>query len=162
MRTICSFVLALYVIGCNQAIKPDEIPEGMAYIEGGTYMQGAVEKDQMAMGHENPPHKVKVSSFYIDIHEVTNAQYRAFVEATGYLTLAERPIVWEDLKKQLPKGTPSRLIHYFSPVHWSLKDRPQLFIICMIFRSGGSGELVRIGGIQRDQTVLLKVKKIIQ
>lgn len=124
MRTIYSFVLALYVIGCNQAIKPDEIPEGMAYIEGGTYMQGAVEKDLMAMGHENPPHKVKVSSFYIDIHEVTNAQYRAFVEATGYLTLAERPIVWEDLKKQLPKGTPKPADSLLQPGSLVFKRSP--------------------------------------
>jgi formylglycine-generating enzyme len=32
-----------------------------------------------------------VRAFSIDAHEVTNAQYAAFVEATGYVTIAERP-----------------------------------------------------------------------
>jgi formylglycine-generating enzyme len=106
MKTICSFFIALHLIGCNQAINSDEIPEGMVYIKGGSYQQGAVEKDPMAMSHEKPAHKVKVSSFFMDVHEVTNAQFKAFVEDTGYLTLAERPLDWEELKKQLPKGTP--------------------------------------------------------
>ncbi len=42
----------------------------------------------------------------MDEHEVTNAEFRTFVEATGYVTTAERPTEWEDLKKQLPPGTP--------------------------------------------------------
>jgi formylglycine-generating enzyme required for sulfatase activity len=37
---------------------------------------------------------------------VTNAQFAAFVEATNYVTVAERKINWEELKKQLPAGTP--------------------------------------------------------
>ena len=37
---------------------------------------------------------------------VTNAQFRRFVEATGYVTVAERKPDWEELKKQLPPGTP--------------------------------------------------------
>jgi formylglycine-generating enzyme required for sulfatase activity len=42
----------------------------------------------------------------MDATEVTNAQFGAFVEATGYVTVAERPIDWEQFKKQLPPGTP--------------------------------------------------------
>ncbi|MGC1885455.1 MAG: SUMF1/EgtB/PvdO family nonheme iron enzyme [Stellaceae bacterium] len=37
---------------------------------------------------------------------VTNAQFRRFVEATGYVTIAERKPDWEELKKQVPPGTP--------------------------------------------------------
>ena len=55
---------------------------------------------------ERPAHKVKVGAFEIARTEVTNAQFSAFVEATGYLTTAERPIDWEILKKQVPEGTP--------------------------------------------------------
>ena len=51
---------------------------------------------------EFPRHQVKVSAFYMDKHEVTNAEFRAFVKATGYITTAERKPDWEELKKQLP------------------------------------------------------------
>ena len=37
-------------------------------------------------------HTVKVDGFWIDQHEVTNAQFAKFVEATGYKTLAERGV----------------------------------------------------------------------
>jgi len=42
----------------------------------------------------------------MDEHDVTNAEFAKFVAATGYVTTAERPINWEDLKKELPPGTP--------------------------------------------------------
>ena len=38
--------------------------------------------------------------------EVTNAQFARFVAATGYVTTAERAPDWEELRKQLPPGTP--------------------------------------------------------
>ncbi|MGD2133844.1 MAG: formylglycine-generating enzyme family protein [Maricaulaceae bacterium] len=39
---------------------------------------------------EGPVTRIEVASFDIDVHEVTNAQFAAFVEATGYVTSAER------------------------------------------------------------------------
>jgi formylglycine-generating enzyme required for sulfatase activity len=42
----------------------------------------------------------------MDVHEVTNAQFAAFVEATGYVTTAEKAVDWEEIKKELPPGTP--------------------------------------------------------
>ena len=39
-----------------------------------------------------PVHTVTVNSFWMDEHEVTNAQFAAFVKATGYLTVAERKL----------------------------------------------------------------------
>ena len=56
--------------------------------------------------NEQPPHEVWVDGFWIDKHDVTNAEFRKFVEATGYKTTAERPIDWEELKKKVPPGTP--------------------------------------------------------
>jgi formylglycine-generating enzyme required for sulfatase activity len=49
---------------------------------------------------------VWVRGYWIDRTEVTNAQFAEFVKATGYRTVAERPVDWEELKKQVPPGTP--------------------------------------------------------
>ena len=81
-------------------------PEGMLWIPEGSFMQGAVPQDQMAMNHEKPQHPVTVDGFFMSITEVTNAEFSKFVEETGYVTVAEREIDWEDMKKQLPEGTP--------------------------------------------------------
>jgi formylglycine-generating enzyme len=76
----------------------------MVWIEGGTYQMGADNKQ--AADDEYPKHQVIVKGFYIDATEVTNAQFAAFVKATGYITTAERKPDWEELKKQVPPGTP--------------------------------------------------------
>jgi sulfatase modifying factor 1 len=55
---------------------------------------------------ERPAHRVRVSGFWIDRTDVTNAQFREFVKATGYVTTAERAPDWDEMKKQLPPGTP--------------------------------------------------------
>ena len=89
----------------RETIKSKKAPEGMVWIPGGEFMQGAVPNDNMAMFHEKPAHKVGVDGFYMDKHEVTNAQFAKFVEETGYVTVAERAVDWEVLKKQLPAGT---------------------------------------------------------
>lgn len=81
-------------------------PEGMVYIAGGEFYQGAVDHDTMAMNHERPRHQVKVNGFYMDVHEVTNDQFAKFVEETGYTTVAEREIDWQEMKMQLPPDTP--------------------------------------------------------
>jgi formylglycine-generating enzyme required for sulfatase activity len=81
-------------------------PEGMVWIPGGEFYQGAVPQDKMPMKHEKPQHPVRVDGFFMDITEVTNAQFSKFVEETGYVTVAEREIDWEEMKKQLPEGTP--------------------------------------------------------
>lgn len=56
--------------------------------------------------HERPAHTVRVKPFWIDETEVTNNQFDEFVQATGYITVAEKKPAWEELKKQLPPGTP--------------------------------------------------------
>ena len=87
-------------------IASKKAPEGMVYIPGGTFYQGAVDADTLAMNHEKPRHKVVIDGFFMDIHPVTNQQFNAFIDATGYITVAERKIDWEEMKKQLPPGTP--------------------------------------------------------
>lgn len=82
----------------------DTSTKGMVYIKGGTFMMGG--DNAQADKDEYPKHKVIVDGFYMDEHEVTNAQFKAFVDATGYITTAEQKPDWDELKKELPPGTP--------------------------------------------------------
>ncbi|MCK1513879.1 formylglycine-generating enzyme family protein [Bradyrhizobium sp. 190] len=60
----------------------------MKFIPAGTFAMGS-ERHQP---EERFTHVVRMEGFWIDRHEVTNAQFKKFVEATDYVTVAERPI----------------------------------------------------------------------
>lgn len=94
------------VAGADTAVRQaDSVShEGMVWIPGNTFGMGA--SDGEGRPDEYPQHTVTIDGFWIDATEVTNAQFRAFVEATGYVTTAEQKPDWEELKKQLPPGTP--------------------------------------------------------
>lgn len=79
-------------------------PEGMVLIPEGVFEMGG--NSAQAYKDEYPVHNVAISAFYLDKTEVTNRQFAAFAEATGYVTVAERNIDWEELKQQVPEGTP--------------------------------------------------------
>jgi len=79
-------------------------PAGMTWIPGGAFLMGGVGPE--ARSDEFPQHRVRVDGFFLGTHEVTNAEFARFVEATGYRTVAERAIDWEELKTQVPPGTP--------------------------------------------------------
>lgn len=108
--TLFLFSFFIFLSSCNKkrtehkknTITP---PKGMVWVEGKTFLQGAKSSDRFAMEREKPAHKVTVNGFFIDITEVTNEQFKKFVEATKYITVAERKIDWEVMKKQLPPGT---------------------------------------------------------
>ena len=61
---------------------------GMVHIRGARFNMGAVP----VRPEEGPAHSVRVAGFWIDPTDVTNAQFARFVTATGYRTLAERPL----------------------------------------------------------------------
>ncbi|GAA0541000.1 formylglycine-generating enzyme family protein [Chitinophaga japonensis] len=77
---------------------------GMVLVPGGTFEMGA--GDAQARPDEQPVHSVQVDSFLMDAHEVTNAEFAAFVAATGYVTTAEKPITMEEMMNALPPGSP--------------------------------------------------------
>ena len=83
---------------------PADAPPGMVWIAGGEFTMGSdlpgTKRD------EQPTHRVRIDGFWIDPQNVTNAEFRKFAEATGYKTTAERRVDWEELKKQVPPGTP--------------------------------------------------------
>ncbi|MEN8880235.1 MAG: formylglycine-generating enzyme family protein [Polaribacter sp.] len=96
-------------IGCKKELKNNpqiKTPKGMVWVAGKTFLQGAKASDTYAMPREKPAHQVTVDGFYIDVTEVTNAQFKAFVAATNYVTVAERKIDWKKMKTQVPAGTP--------------------------------------------------------
>ena len=100
---VCFYIAACSDLG-NKIGSVEQI-EGMVLIPEGEFMMGA--KDTVwALAREFPQHPVKIKAFYMDEHEVTNSQYQEFVNETGYITVAERDIDWEVMKKQLPAGTP--------------------------------------------------------
>ncbi|NER17856.1 formylglycine-generating enzyme family protein [Spongiivirga citrea] len=88
----------------NETSEKINTPAGMVWIPGAVYERGASTTDKTARPDEKPRHKVAVDGFFMDITEVTNKQFKKFVEATDYVTVAERKIDWEEIKKQLPVG----------------------------------------------------------
>ncbi|MDZ8053847.1 MAG: formylglycine-generating enzyme family protein [Aulosira sp. ZfuVER01] len=70
-------------------------PPEMSMIPGGKFTMGS---DNSAYIEELSAQEVTVSSFCIDKYEVTNSQFAEFVKATGYVTVAERPLS----KEQFP------------------------------------------------------------
>jgi sulfatase modifying factor 1 len=79
-------------------------PPGMVWIPGTEFIMGT--DDVSSFPNERPAHKVQVEGLWMDDHDVTNTEFAKFVEATGYVTTAERKPDWEELKKELPPGTP--------------------------------------------------------
>ena len=59
---------------------------GMIFILGGSFTMGS----NRERPEERFTHIVQVDGFWIDQHEVTNAEFDKFVKATGYITLACR------------------------------------------------------------------------
>ena len=95
-------VLIALASACTRAPAPP--PPGMVWIAGGEFTMGS--DGALSRHNEQPPHPVSVSGFWIDAAPVTNAQFQQFVAATKYVTVAERKPDWNELKKQLPPGTP--------------------------------------------------------
>lgn len=62
--------------------------DNMILLKGGKYRMGA--SGRQAKRDEFPRHIEKISDLWVDQTEVTNAQFREFVNATGYVTTAER------------------------------------------------------------------------
>lgn len=106
------FLLIIYVlfIGCKDVSNTQNLnispPEGMIWVSGKSFTKGGKVGDNYAMERELPSHEVYVDGFFIDVTEVTNKQFEKFVQETGYITIAERKIEWEEIKKNLPPNTP--------------------------------------------------------
>lgn len=89
--------------------KGKEKTAGMIRVKAGTFIMGNDKghKDKTTGNYdpfyeEKYEHEVSLNGFWIDQHEVTNAQFSKFVKATGYITIAER----KPKKEWFPPGFP--------------------------------------------------------
>lgn len=110
------FLLSIVIFGqgwsdccCSQLpsryCSSNSSPTGMVWIPGGEFMMGSDNLDSKP--DEKPIHLVRVDGFWMDATPVTNKQFKAFIDATGYVTTAERVPTLEEIMKQVPPGTPN-------------------------------------------------------
>jgi len=85
----------------------------MAWVPGGTFLMGSNEH----YPEEAPAHKVTVDGFWIDRHAVTNADFRRFVETTGWVTIAERPADPSDYPGARPEMLVPSSVVFRKPAH---------------------------------------------
>ena len=64
------------------------VTDGLTWIPAQTYTMGS----DRHYPEEAPAHRVSIDGFWIETHQVTNAQFEAFVDVTGYVTVAERSL----------------------------------------------------------------------
>ncbi|MCY1006205.1 formylglycine-generating enzyme family protein [Nannocystis pusilla] len=83
----CGSLLAACLAAC-ESTSPE-----MVWIPGGEFWMGS---DDPRFTDAHPRHRVAVSGFWLGATEVTNAQFAAFVRATGHVTLAEQTPRAED------------------------------------------------------------------
>ncbi len=90
----------------NTAVAPGPPPKDMLWIPGGTFWMGC---EDCGMPDARPAHLVEVDGFWMDRAPVTNAEFQRFVAATGYVTVAERPLNPKDFpgvpKEMLTPGS---------------------------------------------------------
>ena len=75
-------LLLLVMLILTPVIVMSEPPEGMVLVPAGEFTMGT--DDPNAPEDQRPARKVNVDAFYIDKHEVTNAQFQEFILADGY------------------------------------------------------------------------------
>jgi serine/threonine-protein kinase len=83
---VTSPAIATPTISATSEISPT--PPGMVLIPAGSFTMGAVSGKLEA--DETPPHVVRLGDYYMDVVEVTNAQFARFVNSSGYQTDAEK------------------------------------------------------------------------
>ena len=111
----------------------------MVFVPGGEFTMGL---DDPRFPEAGPAHRVRVSPFWIDATEVSNAQFERFVRATGYVTVAERrpraqdfpgvpadrlvagSIVFTPPRQAVPLDHPARWWRYAAGANWRHPEGP--------------------------------------
>ncbi len=116
----------------NPQPPPGPAPKGMVWIPGGEFSMGAQDPPDgnmvgmQATRDSRPIHRVYVDGFFMDKTDVTNAQFAAFVKATGYVTIAEKTPAAEDFPGAPPENLYAGGVVFAPPDHpVSLEDHFQ-------------------------------------
>nr|WP_232201885.1 MULTISPECIES: formylglycine-generating enzyme family protein [unclassified Synechococcus] len=127
--TLLILGLLIQPLEADAVQAPPSCQAGMEWIPGGTFRMGSDDHYPDELSAD----AVTVEGFCIDRHEVTNAEFDAFVTDTGYVTVAERPIPkdqYPDLAEDQrapgalvfampPAGTKVTEVSYLSWWHWT-------------------------------------------
>ena len=116
---------------------PDAVnPESMNWIPGGSFLMGS----NSFYREERPVRPAFVEGFWIDIYPVTNAEFRKFVEATGYVTYSERP--------PIRRCIPMPILRCWCRARWCSSNRIARSA-CATISPGGNIAPARTGGIRK-------------
>jgi len=109
----------------NTSPAPGVVPRGMVWIPGGEFSMGAQDPEgadanmvgMRAAADARPVHRVYVNGFFMDKTDVTNAQFAAFVKATGYITIAEKTPTAQDFPGAPPENLYAGGVVFSPPNH---------------------------------------------
>ncbi len=99
---------------CASADHRTREEKSMVRIPGGSFFMGC---DDPSFPDAQPIHKVHISSFWLDKTDITNEQFAQFVNATGYVTIAEKKPKQEDFPDAPPENLVSGSLVFVAPKH---------------------------------------------
>jgi formylglycine-generating enzyme len=118
VRLALSILLVIILIGIAGLRSPRAAaPANMVWVAGGTFWMGC---EGCGMPDALPAHRVSVDGFWMDRTPVTNAEFERFVNATGYVTVAER----QPDPKDFPGVPQDKLVPGSSVFHATLHPVP--------------------------------------
>jgi formylglycine-generating enzyme required for sulfatase activity len=97
------FLFGIIIGACASLSVNESENAGMVLIPAGAFIMGSGEGEGNA--NEHPQHRVSLDGFWLDTQEVTNTQFKEFIETTGYVTDAQRRgkgWIWQDGWKEMP------------------------------------------------------------
>ncbi len=103
-----------WIPNINDSKPPRPAPEGMTWIPGGQFWMGTADE---RMADARPWHRVYVDGYWMDKTEVTNEQFAKFVQATEYVTVAERKPRAEDYPHAIPENLVAGSVVFSPPGH---------------------------------------------
>ena len=121
-QTVEEVKQALAKRGLTPEVKRGAFEPEMIRIPTGEFLMGSKKQDKVAYNDEKPQHRVYLAEYWIGKYPVTNAQYTAFVDATGH----EPPEHWK--KARPPKGKenhPVACVSWYDAAaycHWLAKE----------------------------------------